>query len=252
MSHAKMSTEELHEDHTEEAIARRLERGKSHSYLSDFIYGGIDGAVTTFAVVAGVAGAGLSPSVVLILGAANIIADGFSMGAANFAGLRAERQQAHQARLEEEHEIRVHPEGEREEVRQIFAAKGFEGEMLDKIVETITADPDQWVKVMLAEEHGIAGPMKSPLRAGVSTFAAFLAIGSIPLLPYIFEIFGIETGPAFLHSCWLTGAAFGLVGAIKSRFVDQKWWKGTLETLIIGGAAASLAYIAGALLKGLV
>ena len=246
-----MSPEELREDHTREAIALRLKRGRTHSYLSDFIYGGIDGAVTTFAVVAGVAGAGLSPSVVLILGAANLIADGFSMGAANFAGLRAEREQANHARKEEEHEIRVHPEGEREEIRQIFAGKGFAGETLDRIVDTITSDREQWVKVMLAEEHGITGPLKSPFRAGSATFGAFVVIGAIPLLSYVIEYFGVETGPAFAHSCWLTAVAFAFIGAVKARFVDQKWWMGALETVAIGGAAAVLAYTIGALLKGI-
>jgi hypothetical protein len=81
----------LEHEHTADAISARLAEGARHNYLRDFIYGGIDGAVTTFAVVAGVTGAGLSPGIVVILGAANLVADGFSMAASNYLGTRAEK-----------------------------------------------------------------------------------------------------------------------------------------------------------------
>ncbi len=114
--------------HSPVAIRERLSRPPKQSHLRDFIYGGIDGAVTTFAVVAGVAGAGLSASVVIILGVANLIADGFSMAVSNYAATRAELQKRALARAEEEQEIRDIPEGEREEIRQIFSLKGFSGD----------------------------------------------------------------------------------------------------------------------------
>ena len=109
--------------------------GPDESYLRDWVYGGIDGAVTTFAVAAGVAGANLSPQIVLILGFANLVADGFSMAVANYSGTKAEREQYERLIAIEHKHIAAIPEGEREEIRQIFAKKGFQGEDLERAVD---------------------------------------------------------------------------------------------------------------------
>jgi hypothetical protein len=117
----------MEHEHSEQAIAKRLSGAPSFSYLRDWVYGGIDGAVTTFAIVAGVVGAQLSNRVVLILGIANLVADGFSMAAGNYRGTKTEHEeQAHLRAIEERH-IDAVPEGEREEIRQIFKGKGFHG-----------------------------------------------------------------------------------------------------------------------------
>jgi VIT1/CCC1 family predicted Fe2+/Mn2+ transporter len=238
-------------DHSPEAIRQRLGSPPASSYLRDFIYGAIDGAVTTFAVVAGVEGADLSANVVLILGGANLIADGFSMAVSNFLGLRAERQRLELARGEEERQISQAPEGEREEIRQIFAAKGFRGEDLDRVVAVITADRDLWVNTMLSDELGFGGMEQSPIRAAGATLLAFIVVGSFPLLPFVIDDVvsgGIEN--VFAWSAAMTAIAFFAVGSLKGRLVQQPWWRSGLETLAVGGAAAILAYTVGALLKG--
>ena len=175
------------------------------------------------------------------------------MGVSNFLGTKAEEQQRQQARRLEEHHIEVLPEGEREEVRQIFAAKGLSGSELETVVETITSDVNRWVETMMREELGFALHGPSPWRAGASTFAAFTLLGFIPLLSFVLKLAwpGLIEYP-FSISALLTGIAFFGVGAVKCLFVDESWYRAGLETLLIGGVAATLAYLAGAILKGLV
>lgn len=247
LSSRQPNRQELAENHTEEQIRDRLARGSHSGYLSDFVYGGIDGTVTTFAVVSGVAGAGLTSDIVIILGFANLVADGFSMAASNYLGTRVEQQLNEKARATEHHEIEVYPEGEREEVRQIFAAKGFSGNDLDRAVEIITEDRNRWVETMLTDELGLSLSVRSPIKAAAATMVAFVAIGFIPLLSFVIQAIDSDAMPApYLISSILTAIAFIVVGAIKSKFVDQKWYWAGLETLSVGGAAAALAYAVGA------
>jgi len=246
------STSELEAAHTREAIRSRLEAGPSHSDLRDFILGAIDGTVTTFAVVSGVSGAGLPAGVLIILGVANLVADGFSMGISNFLGTRAEQQQRARTRREEAYHIRMVPEGEREEIRQIFANKGFSGADLERVVEVITSDDERWVAVMMREEHGYPAAEVSPWRAGLVTYSGFMIAGLLPLLPFIYQ--AIVTGglpQAFFWSMGLAAAVFFTIGALKSLFVEQRWYWAGLEILAIGGVAAGLAYLVGAVLKGI-
>jgi VIT1/CCC1 family predicted Fe2+/Mn2+ transporter len=240
----------LREEHTPLAVRKRVRSRPSPSYLHDFIYGAVDGTVTTFAVVAGVAGANLDETVVIILGGANLIADGFSMAVSNFLGSRAERQQRERARREEERHIRLVPEGEREEIRQIFAAKGFEGQDLERVVEVITSDRELWTDTMMSEELGYGSTEPNEFRAALATLVAFLTVGFLPLVVFVYDLAAPgNVDNAFAWSAVMTGIAFFAVGAMKSRFVDQTWWRSALETLTVGGLAAALAYAAGAFLQ---
>jgi VIT1/CCC1 family predicted Fe2+/Mn2+ transporter len=240
----------LRSEHTKEAIARRLQAARQHSYLGDFILGAVDGAVTTFAIVAGAAGAGLSNGVVLVLGFANVLADGFSMAAGNFLRARSDQQNlARFRRMEEVHIDRI-PEGEREEIRQIFRGKGFEGEMLERIVKVITEDRKQWVNTMLTEEWGLQLQPPSPWRAGLATMAAFVLAGLVPLLPLLFMLQS-SAGDSFAASCICTGLAFLFIGLIRGRIADEHPLKAGSETLFVGGSAAAVAYLVGWLLEGL-
>jgi len=242
----------MQEVHTPEAVRERLGSPPRQSHLRDFIYGGIDGTVTTFAVVAGVAGAGLSATIVMILGVANLVADGFSMAVSNLLATRAEIQEKALARREEEREIRSIPEGEREEIRQIFARKGFSGVELDRVVDVITSDSAVWIDTMMTEELGYGRSHERPFHAATATFAAFVLVGLIPLLAFLVELAwpGLLDSP-FLWSSIMTGVAFFVVGAFKSRFVVQRWWLAGAETLVVGSIAATIAYVLGAVLKGL-
>lgn len=248
----RMQLKDLRKWHSRDAIADRLQGGPEQIYLKDFIYGAIDGAVTTFAVVSSVAGAQLSLGIILILGAANLFADGFSMAISNFLGTRADDQMREKFRALERDHIRRHPEGEIEEVRQIFMAKGYSGEKLNTVVEHTISDEERWIDTMLVEEHGIALEGPNPVKAATTTFIAFACVGAIPLIPFVINwIYPDALNSPFLISSILTGVAFMIVGAAKSRFVSRPWYLEAFETLLAGGAAAVIAYGIGYLLKDL-
>lgn len=243
--------DDLRRLHTPEAITARLDDASRPSYLRDFVYGAIDGAVTTLAIVAGVVGAGLDHAVVVILGLANLAADGFSMAVSNYLGTRAELQRRRRLRRQEERHVAAVPEGEREEVRQLLAARGLEGDVLDGAVETVTSDDVRWVDFMLREEHGLSSKTPDPLRAAGVTFAAFVTVGLVPLLAFVVEAIGVNVPAPFTWSAISTAAAFFLVGAGKGRVVEQPWLRSGLEVLALGGGAAALAFGVGAVLGGL-
>lgn len=241
------------ESHRPQAIRQRLQGVARSSYLRDFVYGAIDGTVTTFAVVSGVAGAGLDSGIVIVLGIANLFGDGFSMAASNYLGIRAEMQQKERLRRNEEIHIERYPEGEKEEIREIFRQKGFEGDDLERVVEVITADVNQWVDTMLTDEFGVALEGPNPVTAAVMTFVSFLLVGSLPLLAFLYQWLapaGLES--PFMWSALITSGAFFAVGAGKSWFIKQPWYWEGFETLLVGGAAAGLAYLAGVMFRGIV
>ncbi len=237
---------QLEHDHSPTAIADRLGEGPSVNYLRDWVYGGIDGAVTTFAIVAGVIGAELSASIVLILGLANLLADGFSMAAANYSGTKTEVDDYKRLHAMEERHIDLEPEGEREEIRQIFQAKGYDGDDLETMVDLITSRRQTWIDTMLAEEFGLATTLRSPLRAALTTFAAFVTVGAVPLLPYFV---GLNSA---LLSLSMTAVTFFAIGSMKSRWSTQNWFWSGMETLAIGVIAAGIAWGIGVMLRGLI
>lgn len=251
MSKPGSRDERLASGHTPAGVRARLSSPPRPSYLRDFVYGAIDGAVTTFAIVAGVAGADLSDSVIVILGFANLFADGFSMAASNFLGTRAEQQRRERARREEERQIAQIPKGEREEIRQIFAAKGFAGDDLDRVVDVITADPQVWVETMMTEELGYGADNSEPLRSAGATFLAFVTVGFLPLAVFVVDaVTPGEIAEPFAWSAAMTAIAFLAVGGLKARFVDQPAWRSGVETMAVGGAAAALAFGVGVALQG--
>lgn len=249
----KYEISDLKKSHTPYEISKRLDKGPGDNYLKDFIYGSIDGIITTFAIVSGVYGAQLSSGVIIILGLANLIADGFSMGISNYLGTKSENELIDNAKSEELEHIKHYPEGEKEEIRQIFAKKGFSGVELEKAVDTITSDVNRWVDTMVQDELGFSLSKKSAVKSGLTTFIAFILIGFVPLAAFILNwlIPGLIEKP-FIVSSVLTFIAFFMVGAFKTKFVGKKWYINGLETLIIGGVAATIAFYIGHFLEKLV
>ena len=239
--------EKLAAEHRPEIIRERLRNPARQSVISDAVLGGIDGCVTTFAVVSGVVGAGLPPSIALVLGFANLMADGFSMAVSNYESIRASEDYIHSIRVTEQQHIDRVPAGEREEIRQIFKEKGFSGDMLEKIVETITADMSLWIDTMLTEEHGVQKTGRDPVKAALTTFVSFIVVGAAPLIPFMVPV--VERDLQFILSAFLAGIMFFTIGALKSRIFSRPVLRSGLSTLLTGGGAAALAFVVGYLLR---
>ena len=231
--------------HSRAEIAARVGNPAGKGVLRDAIYGAIDGTVTTFAIVAGVAGAGFSPIVIVVLGLANVLADGYSMAAANYSGSKADQDNARRIREIEERHIKKYPEGEKLEVREILGRMGLHGPVLDQATVMIASNKEAWIALMMEGEYGLGGVEPRPIRAAMTTFFAFLLAGIVPLLPFLF---GLED--AFLLSVITTMATFFGIGALKSIWSVEAWWRSAAETMLIGGTAAALAYVVGNLLSG--
>lgn len=233
----------IEEEHHPEAIRRRLNAPNKVQTVPDAILGGIDGCVTTFAVVSGAFGAGFSASVALVLGFANLLADGFSMAVSNYESIQAQQEHIDGVRESERRHIEQVPEGEREEVRQIFRQKGFDGDMLERVVDIISQDHTVWVDTMLTEEHGLQSQALSPLRSALTTFVAFLIVGMMPLLPY--TLAALSATQQFLASLTVAALMFFLIGMLKSLVYHQPVVQSGLRTLLMGGAASGLAFATG-------
>jgi VIT1/CCC1 family predicted Fe2+/Mn2+ transporter len=225
--------------------------GKCQDYLSEFVYGGIDGSVTTFAVVAGSAGANLDSSIVIILGFANLIADGFSMSVGSYLSTKSSKEAYQKHKKIEYWEVENIPEKEREEVREIYRQKGFEGELLDKVVDKITEDKDRWVDLMMKEELEMTPDSKSPFGMGLVTFISFFIMGLIPLSIYVVDYISPADFRLFLISSMMTGLCFLGIGYLKSIVNHTSKLRSMAETLLLGGAAAVLSYVVGNYLEKL-
>ena len=239
----------------EHADKRRLEdnyhQRTSGLYLSDMIFGANDGIVTTFAVVAGASGAALSPVVVIVLGFANLMGDGLSMGIGNYLGRKSEAAYQHGQREKERFEIQHLRKIELAETESILSERGYTGKDLDVAMRVTTSDEERWIDFMMRDELGIVeGKADSPFTHGLATYVAFIVAGLIPLLPYLVP--GMGGALALPLSVVLTAATLFVSGALRARVYPIPWWRAGLEMLAVGSLAAIAAFTVGKLGEGFV
>jgi VIT1/CCC1 family predicted Fe2+/Mn2+ transporter len=220
------------------------------------VYGATDGAVTTFAVVAGVVGASLSPSIVIILGFANLFADGFAMAVGNYLSTKSKIEYEERERKRQYKEIQDFPELKISEIRNIYAEKGFKEELLEKVTNVIISNRKIWTDILLREKTGVIDKKnEKPIFKAVTTFVAFNLVGLIPLLPFIFALFinnpssGLSSQTIFAYSSVFTALSFFSIGIISGKVVGKPPLRSGFITLIIGGIAALVSYIVGTLLS---
>ncbi|MCA9371499.1 VIT1/CCC1 transporter family protein [Candidatus Woesebacteria bacterium] len=224
-------------------------------YLQELVLGGVDGIVTTFAVVAGFTGAqssehvaGMSYLTVLLFGLANLFGDAASMGLGNFLSIRAEQDRYAKERDHEVHEIHHNPELEVKESMLLLQEKGFTKQQATKLVNVYKDNPEFWADFMMQYELEINDPRgMSPLFIGLATFGSFMIFGFVPLLPYIL----LKDQPnAFIFALTATASALFVLGVIRWRITKINAKRSILETLILGTIAASIAYIVGVFFRG--
>ena len=232
-------------------VHREKHGGEGSQYLGEMVYGGLDGIITTFAVVSGVAGAELGTKVVLILGLANLFADGFSMAVGAYLSAKSEQEYYDRERQREAWEVEHFPDGERAELLHIYKSQGYSAEDARQMVAIKSADPKRWVDAMMLEELGMLKDERNPLRAALATLLSFVIAGAVPMLVYLLGLaLPIASQAAFPIAIGCSALALFGLGAAKVLVTERAAWKSGLEMLLVGGLAAGVAYLVGALLKG--
>lgn len=223
--------------------------GRIQEFLKQIVYGGNDGIVTTFAVVAGFAGAGAEGAAVvgglavLLFGLANLFADATAMGLGEFLSSRSERDVYVATREKELREIRVNPDFERAEAVEILTERGVAPEDAATMATIMIRNPEFMADFMMQHEVGIADPTgDDPASRGLMTFGSFLLFGSAPLWPY----FVLPPEPeTFRLSLVMTFAALIALGSLRWRVTDETFARCVGETVLVGGTCAAVAYAVG-------
>ncbi|MBI4181430.1 MAG: VIT1/CCC1 transporter family protein [Candidatus Aenigmarchaeota archaeon] len=238
------------------AVLDQLHRGKKphgevHStaggYIREVVFGFNDGLVSNFALVTGVAGAALGPAVILVAGLAEMMAAAISMGMNAYLSSRAQIEYYLEEIAREKREIENDPAHERQELRELYRLKGFEGGLLDKIVATLSRNKKIWLRVMLEEELGISETQfASPAKIGVIMCIAALVGGFVPLIAYLF----LPVALALPASWAISLAGIFLLGAAKTRVTKRNWIRSGLEMLTLGFIAALATYWLGTFIGG--
>jgi len=220
------------------------------------VFGGLDGILTSFAIVAGATGGDLPSQVVLILGFSNIFADALSMGVGEYLSSVAHNDWVLTERNREAWEMDNYPGGEIEEMVQIYTERGMGEEDAREVVERMAKYKDFFVDVMMAEELGLQVPDENhrleSFKEGAIMFSSFAFFGALPLLGYvIIPLFfpHLPSDNLFLCACVITGSVLFLLGSIKSIFSTTHWVIAGGETLLLGGACGAVAHIIGEKIK---
>ena len=228
--------------------------GRTQEYLKQIVYGGNDGIVTTFAIVAGFAGAAaegvaqIGGLAVLVFGLANLFADAVSMGLGEFLSLRSQHDLYRSRRESELREIRSNPQQEQMELFEILRQRGLPAGEADTTAAILARHPEMMADLMMTYEFGMQDPdEESPALNGLFTFGAFVVFGAIPLMPYfIYE----PTDRTFVMSLATTFSALVALGLLRWNATGEKLLRSVGETVLVGTVCALVAYAVGWIVGG--
>ena len=222
-------------------------------YLREIIYGGNDGIVTTFAIVAGFNGAGseimsYSLVAVLLFGLANLFADGTSMGLGNFLSMKAERDVYRREKERILDELKKDGEYEKERTMEILVKHKFEKNEIKEFIKIFPKNKEYWADFLTEYDFEVPNPGGSkPALTAFVTFLSFVGCGLVPLLPYVL-LPGSER--AFIISIIASLFALGLLGILRSKVTKINLFRAVFEILLIGGVSGTIAYFVGILFRG--
>ena len=240
----------------EQHINREHSLSAFSTYLKEIVYGGVDGIVTTFAVVAGFTGAqsgnstiaALSVTTVLLFGFANLFADAVSMGLGNILSVRADHGVYHREKEKERIKIKQSKNSEIAESVFILKQKGFSDKQARELAEIYATNEEYWLDFMMGNELEMKNPEgDKPVLTGLSTTLSFMLFGAIPIFPYLI----LHDDPnIFIISSGATLTALILLGTLRYRVTKEAISRSIGEIIILGGLSAIIAYFVGTFFRG--
>jgi len=231
-------------DGAEGGVPPHREKHRRTNWLRDVILGGQDGLVNILGIILGVIAGGGTKTVLLAAGFAAAITESISMGAVGYTSTVSERDYYEAERAREAAEIDTMPAAERQEIRDIYATKGFSGELLDRVVDTITSNRDRWLETMMNEELRLQPVENSAIfRSATVIFIATLIGHLIPLLPFVW----LPRTPALILAIVLSALALFGVGVYSAVTLVGDWRKSGLKMVLIGLGAAAIGFLIGRL-----
>jgi vacuolar iron transporter family protein len=236
-------TADEHTESTRSSEIHHEHRDVTGGWLRPAVFGAMDGLVSNFALIAGIAGGQAAQKIVVLAGLAGLAAGAFSMAAGEYISVASQSELAAAEIAIERHELVNNPRAEQSELAGTFEARGVDPELAAEVARQLSRDPDDALEIHAREELGLdPGNLPSPVVAAVSSFASFALGAILPVLPYLLGA----------HSLWPAAvlAAVGLftAGAVVSRVTARTWWFSGLRQLLLGGAAAVLTYAVGSLI----
>ncbi|MCW2904382.1 MAG: hypothetical protein JWO67_6647 [Streptosporangiaceae bacterium] len=230
---ATVAETEIHHEH----------RDVTGGWLRPAVFGAMDGLVSNFALIAGVAGGGAPQKVVVLAGLAGLAAGAFSMAAGEYISVASQAELA-EAEIEiERRELVRNPGDEQAELAQLYESRGLEPELAVEVARQLSRDPEKALRIHTQAELGVTpGDLPSPLLAAGSSFLSFAVGAFLPVLPYLFG------ATSLLPAALIAAAGLFSAGAMVAKITTRAWWFSGLRQLILGGAAAAITYVVGSLI----
>jgi len=236
--------------HKQIKVAKESHSGDAGEYISAIVFGGLDGIITTFAIVSAAAASHLTRSVILIIGFANILGDAVGMAVGDYVSTKAEMDHAVAAKTKEERNITHRQQEEKLSLIEVYVSKGLSRSDAERVVAILSENSEVFLEAIMVEKLGFlseTGEEGALKEAGI-TFGAFMVFGGLPLLAYICG--GNYSTPGGFDGVYgasvaLFAIALFTLGAIKGKIGKKRWWMSGLTMLLNGAITTALSYVLG-------